>query len=149
MIVPFPETPPVDGPLKLPRPAVYLIGSHSHNAGWMTEAARVLDHHVGCVFIPGQIPMQEDVRLLKVKWSLAWLTSTDVVACWIHSGTWDQFELGFALGRSTADIVIGCSIVEIAAVLGTMMTTIGRSSHVHGDYYDWLSAVEAAAKGYR
>jgi hypothetical protein len=146
MIVPFPETPPVDGPLKLPRPAVYLIGSYSHMSSWVDRAARQLERHVGCVFIPGEVPAQEDIRLLKVKWSLAWLTAVDVVGCWIDGMTWDQFELGFVLGRATAAVVIGSPRDDTAPVLGTMLASLGRPSHVHADFYEWLSAVEMAAK---
>lgn len=153
MIVRFPNVPPVEGKLKLPRPAVFLIGSYGRHMGWADLAARELDPHVGCIFIANEI-VPSGADALKAEWLVTWLQAVDIVACWVAGPEWDQFELGYALGRAGSRPglhapVIGTTIPEIRESVEAALSVLGFDPIVFADFNTWLSAVEASARGLR
>lgn len=146
-VITFPNVPAVDGPLKLPRPAVYLATSADQAGRWIVQAARELGRHVPSVFLPAPAETSEHHRLL-VDWSLLWMRQADIVGFWIAGERWQQFELGLCLGRGDR-VIIGmppdafAQIAVVSAILSGL--NVGTAQIVVGDT-QWVAALEAAAK---
>lgn len=103
MIIRFPDMPPVEGPLSLPTPTVFLLGSYDPDygavGGWYEEAARYLDRYVGAVFY-GEVvgEFREDF----ITWYFHWLNQCDLAVIWLDHPrnariAWSQFEVGYIM----------------------------------------------------
>jgi hypothetical protein len=101
MIVRFPDVPNVDGPLNIPRPAAFLLGSYDPKTGshgaWYEETARYLDRYVGAVFYGVSVEFQQEF----IRWYFHWLDRCDIGVVWLEGrrgDSWSQFEVGYLFG---------------------------------------------------
>jgi hypothetical protein len=156
MIVQYPDFPPVEGRLSLPRPAVFLLGSYG-GANWCIEAARYLEQHVGVVMYGVAPPGYLDSFIL---WYFHWIERVDIAAVWIGGGPcpgleWSQFEVGYLFGRHSEvgrpSLVIG--IHPALETLRRAMMNISDSLNLelvfHADLPGVLHEVRETARGMR
>ena len=138
MIVTFPDMPPVDGPLKVPRPAVYLFGSYgASRVNWQPHVAKKLDRYAGCVAYGGRAVADP----LYVQWSVFWLRHCDLAVCWIDGDPWSQFELGFSSARQTR-MFVGAAEETVRVALEQALHALGFSPVV----YETTEQLVAAAR---
>ncbi len=156
MIVRFPDVPDVDGPLSLPRPAVFLMGSYDPvqgaAGGWYEEAARYLERYVGAVFYGVSVEFREDF----VTWYFHWLNRCEVAVIWLDGGTWSQFEVGVLLGRVGAmrrrpEFLVGIQTGNnnLRRAIEIVSENYGLELHIHDDLKTMLHAARQAARGIR
>jgi len=114
MIINFPNTPHVQGEMKLPRPAIYLLGTY-HDPPWQIEAARKMEKSVGCIFDGRPRVSDQTGRLMFAQWQQFWMTECDILVFWLgptvesndgREFLWNEFEFGWACG-SRKEFVIG------------------------------------------
>lgn len=97
VIVQYPDFPPVDGPLWVPRPMVFLLGSYDSKTGaggaWYAQAARDLAPHAGSAFYG------VSAGPAFITWFFHWLSRADLALIWIGpEDCWSEFETGWAIG---------------------------------------------------
>jgi hypothetical protein len=163
VIVRFPDVPDVDGPLTLPRPAVFLLGSYSRETGaigvWYEEAARYLDRHVGCVFygvIVGEF--REDF----IRWYFHWLDRCDLAVAWLDAGdsirpmlSWSQFELGYVMGTRARtgepDLLVGVhpGHVNLRLSIELVADHLGLQLRIHDNLQSMLQVARDVARRVR
>lgn len=101
MIVRYPAFPAVEGSLRLPRPAVFLLGSYDPLSGdrgqWYGRASRILDRWGATVFSAVNVHGFDSEF---ATWVFFWLRQVDHVVIWVeHTDAWSEFESGWAIGR--------------------------------------------------
>lgn len=157
MIVRFPEVPNVDGPLNLPKPAVFLLGSYDPEKGsvgcWYEQAARYLDQYVGAVFYGVLVgEFREDF----IRWYFHWLDRCDVAVIWLDRGAaWSQFESGYVLGTyartGEPEVLVGVEPGHdnLRRSLELVGEHLGLELRIHEDLPTMLHAARDAARRLR
>jgi hypothetical protein len=161
MIVRWPDVPSVEGLLKLPKPAVFLMGSYDKQTGlagdWYEQAARYLDRYVGTIFYGvhlGQPALEEFLQ-----WYFYWLQLCDVVVVWIEQKgsrlAWSQFEVGWVfgthLGAGEPEILVGVhpSLEILGGSLEIVGNTYGLNLNIYNDLPTLLHAARDVARRFR
>jgi hypothetical protein len=137
VIVSYPHAPPVEGELRLPRPAVFLLGSYGYGT-WVVRAARQLESGVGCVF-HGPVAPRGDYGLL-VEWTHQWLDAADIVGCWIDGIPWSQLEIGWAIGRGK-NVIVGVPMMQ--PHVSHMFHALGVRTPIQIGWESWQATIRA------
>lgn len=145
MLVVWPDNPCTEGQLRLPRPAVMLVGNicAPNPRCWQYRLAPRIEQHVGSVFYPAWqgVPSVAEFSLFS-KWFIHWLMECDAILCWLDGrGPWPEFELGVAVGRGKR-VVFGAAEPEQRLALEISCSAFGLPGPVHGNLEDAVTALE-------
>lgn len=159
MIVRFPAVPDVEGPLKLPRPAVFLLGSYDSKTGshgaWYEEAARYLERYVGAVFYGVLVG---EFREEFIRWYFHWLDRCDIGIIWLEGrlgDSWSQFEVGYLLGTyartGEPEVLVGIAPGQdnLKRSLELVSDHLGLELQIYEDLPTMLHKARAVAMGIR
>jgi hypothetical protein len=94
----------VQGVLKVPKPAIYLLGSN--HLSWYKYAAKKLENRCGTVFYGAKTNGYSSTRIY-VRWVMNFLFQSDMIVLWIDdTDNWTQLEFGYCLGLKK-QLVVG------------------------------------------
>lgn len=148
MIVKYPDFPPVDGRIALPRPSVVLLGSYhpqrGAHGGWYRRAALRLVTRCGAVFY-GVKAGGFDPGF--VEWLFFWFERVDAVVVWIgDASTFSEFEVGWCLGGGAKRVYAGSAVPFLRQAIGLVPSKV-RHGPVHEDLDSLLSTVLRDCRG--